>query len=151
MTNPQTNIQEANSKIPAPTQAAPLRAPVNKATKETRFQHYMSALTSIQLISSKGTKIIFINHQFVTCDPDAIEYLNAEIERGLPGITMGELMTREEADPMSAIKAKWKEELRVEMVEEAKQAALGNEKDMGETDKNANINPAASKTVAGGQ
>jgi len=143
-----TGQQKANSDIPVPTQSTPLRAPVTKASSGTKFQHYKSALTSMQLISSKGTKIVFIGHQFVTCDPDAMEYLNEEIERGLVGITKGELMTREEADPMTALKKQWEEEYKAKQLAETMAAAKGEIKDMGKTEGASTVSPASSKLVA---
>ncbi len=145
-----SNLKNPQDKAPVPTVAHELRAPVTpKDVEGVKFQHYKAAKTSMRLISSLGTKITFINHEFITCDKDAIDYLNNEIERGLPGITKGELLTREEADPMTALKKQWEEEFKAKQAEAAVQAALGREKDMGETDSKPGISPVSTKGNGG--
>jgi hypothetical protein len=115
-----------------------------------KFQHYRSAKTSMRLISSKGTKITFVRHEFVTCDNDAIEYLNTEIDNGtIPGITKGELLSREEADPMAMLRKQMKAEAKAEMEAEAVARAKGVEKYMGETDNKPAIKPVSTKGTGG--
>lgn len=84
---------------------APNPAPVlTKKKLDVKFQHYNSSVSSMRMITKNGTHIIFVLGQFITSNPECINYLNAEIDLGLPQVTKGELMTAEEADPMAALK-----------------------------------------------
>lgn len=132
--------------VVTPTVAQSLRAPVSPADKKAKFQHYKSAKSSMRLISTLGTKITFIHHEFITADPDAIDYLNTEIERGLPGITAGELLTSEEADPMAMLK----KQLRAEIIQEIDARDNGAAKqDMGSTDPKAKVGAVSTSKMGG--
>lgn len=155
MNNLNLNSLKASLQANAPTQDTvvttphELRSPVTPTeTEGVKFQHYKSAKISMRLISVLGTKIVFINHEFITADPDAIEYLNTEIARGLPGITKGALLTREEADPMSAIKKQWEVEFKAKQAEDIRKAALGESKDMGETNNKPTISPLGTSSIS---
>jgi len=133
-----------------------LETPEPAASKETaaaadpvKYQHYKSSRASVRLISTAGRRITFINHQFVTCEQELIDYLDDEIAKGVPGITRGELLTREEADPMSAIKRKHFEEFKAMQEAERIAAAKGEEKDMGTTVSKPEVSPASTRKLGG--
>ena len=123
---------------------------------EVKYQHYQCATQSNKMLTTTGKKIEFVNFQFITCDPDCIEYLNDEINRGLRNVTKGKLMTREEANPMSALKAEWKKEWEAEQAEKRTKDALGVMPDMGSTAKKGSsdtkqpLGAASTKHVANG-
>jgi hypothetical protein len=75
-------------------------------TESPKFQHYISARPTMRMITPKGKPITFIGNTFITDDPEVIEYLDTELRNKALGITKGELMTAEEADPMAALKAR---------------------------------------------
>ena len=139
-------------KSPLNTSAA---ATLGKPT-EIKYQHYQCARQSMKMITPKGKKIAFVNFQFITCDQDCIDYLNEAINRGVRSITKGKLMTREEANPMSALKAEWKKEWEAEQAEKRTKDALGVMPDMGSTAKKGSsdtkqpLGAASTKHVANG-
>jgi len=117
---------------------------------EQKFQHYRSSRISTRLVATKGKKIVFTGFQYITKDPDIIEYLNFEISQGLPGITKGELLTEKEADPMEALKKRIIQEHEDEKAQEAADKARGITKDMGTSKAKGSpsINPMSSNQVA---
>jgi len=112
-----------------------------------QFQEYKSSRSAMRLITDTGIKITFTNFRLLTQTKEAIEYLDKEIASGLPGITKGKLLTLDEVNPMETMRRDLESKIRKELAEEAKQAALGNTKDMGSYGA-ANLNPSSSKTVA---
>lgn len=70
------------------------------------FQHYTSAKPTMRMITKKGARITFIDHSFITADKECIRYLDLELTNPVLGITKGEAMTAEDADPMAALRAK---------------------------------------------
>ena len=87
-----------------------LNGGADSASVETKFQHYSSAKQATKLICEDGRVINFINFQFITADAAFIDFLDREIEAGNASFSKGELMTAEEADPMSALKRRHIEE-----------------------------------------
>jgi len=128
--------------------AAPVPAvEVVAEEQEIKYQHYSSSKQSVSLISPLGRKISFINFEHITCEESVIEYLDQEIKDGMRLITKGALMTREEADPMSALRKKFIKEYEAEKQAAAVKVAMGEVADMGKTDKNASINPSSTKDL----
>jgi hypothetical protein len=82
---------------PAPKETVP-------SIPEIKYQHYNSSRVAMRMITYGGKAISFANYKFITADPDIIQYLDTEIERGLNTVTKGELLTTDEADPMKALK-----------------------------------------------
>ena len=108
-------------------------------TKTTvKFQHYASSRIAMNLVTEAGTKVRFVNHQYITADDEIIAYLDDQIKRGLNVITKGELLTAEDAEYL--------EKEAAELVA----AAKGETRDMGETASKPDISPASSKSVVGG-
>lgn len=121
----------------------------DKSAQSVMWQQYKSARPSVRTITSSGKRICFTNYEYFTREKDVVEWLDSEISNyGLPGITKGELMSTSERDPMEKLKKQHiAEYLAAEEV--AKIAtARGEYKDMGSTEKGANINPATSRIVA---
>lgn len=77
-----------------------------KVADTSKYQHYISAKQHTKLVTPTGRMIPFVNFKFITNDPELIAYLDKEIELRIPGITKGELLTHEEADPMQALRNK---------------------------------------------
>jgi hypothetical protein len=117
---------------------------------ELKFQHYKSARTAVNLITSTGGKVKFTGYEFITRDEAIIEYLDNEIAKGLPGIVKGALLTSSEANPMEALKRKHFAEFQAQQVEAATNKALGVQNDMGNNKPagSAQINPANTNDVA---
>lgn len=101
---------------------------------EQKFQHYHSSRISMRLVTTTGKRITFTGFEFITQDEDIIDYLNSEIDQGLPGIAKGKFMTAAEADPMEALRRKHFEEFKVAQVQEAADKAAGITREMGETE-----------------
>lgn len=116
--------------------------------QEEEFQQYKSAKPSIRLITEKGFRITFTNYTYLTQNEDAIAYLDRQIEAGLQGVTKGEVLTTSDLNPMAKLRKELEAQIRAEMAEEAKNAALGITRDMGETEAKAGIKVATAKDVA---
>jgi hypothetical protein len=97
---------------------------------EIKYQHYKSARTAMCMTTYAGKKISFANYIFITADPDIIQYLDTEIDRGLNTVTKGELLTTDEADPMKILKAAHFQEF---IDAQANAAGAGYSADMGNT------------------
>jgi hypothetical protein len=131
----------ASLKAKAETDAA--TAPV-----EQQFQQYRSAKPAIRFVTTVGLRITFTNFQFLTQNPDAIDYLDLEIAKGLQGVTKGEILATSDLDPMQSMRKRVRAELLAELQEQAKNEVAGISKDMGETKNKAQISPASTKQVA---
>ena len=70
---------------------------------EDKWQHYKSSRIALNMITFQGHKINFANYQFMTQDPEQIDYLDNEIANGQNVIEKGELLTKE-ADPMAKLR-----------------------------------------------
>ena len=97
--------------------------------EEKVFNVYKSTLQSHKIIRGDGKVIHVLNHQYITSDSADIEFLDAEIEAGFPYLSPAKEVTSTDLDPMSALKAKMKEEARQEILaetadSESKQAKL---------------------------
>ena len=73
---------------------------------QKQFQIYTSMEESVTYITKTGKKASTVNFQLITADKEIIEYLNEEIELGLPGITKGRLVNEDEIEPMAVLKRK---------------------------------------------
>lgn len=108
--------KEALAKIkagssPAPTlTATDVSVPEQVTPKCGFFQHYLCSRISNILITPKGTKITFTNYELFTDDPDVVHYLDTEIEAGLKIISRGRIVSKEDTQPMAALKRKHIEE-----------------------------------------
>ena len=121
------------------------------APDAVKFQHYSSAKAATKFITDTGQVVCFINFQFITSDKSVMAYLDSEIAAGNTSITKGELMTAEEADPMSALKRKHIAEYQAAEAEKAKAAALGEVANMGDTKpKDKHVNVMSTSGVASG-
>jgi len=120
--------------------------------EDQKFQHYSCSRIAMKLITEKGTKIVFTNFKFITCDEEIIEYLNTEAKGCLKGvIKIGELLTHKEADPMEEVKRKAVEEYKEQQEELIKKRALGQMPNMGNTKTKealaTSVNPMGSNKV----
>lgn len=126
-------------------EVTPTAAPEPKV-EATVFQHYASSRIAMRLVTTNGKKISFTNYQFITADPDIIDYLDAEIKAGINVITKGKAMTSEEADPMASLKRKHIAEYLEQQKEESAKAPRdfsGSE----ESSKINKINPMSTEGV----
>lgn len=143
------SMLSTNKKEAAPSDPEP-ETQVEEPKKEGRmFQHYSSAKSAMQMITEKGKKIKFVSYQFITDDEDIIEYLNTEIKGGLRDITKGKLMSLEEANPMVAIRRQHFIEFQEEQERQRVAEALGEERNMGETNegKKSPLGAASTKQI----
>ena len=99
----------------------------------------------MQFITSGGKKFGFTHYRLVTRDEDVIAYLDLELKQGLPGVTKGELLTAEEADPMTAIKAA----AVAEYIATQKAIAEGS-MELGNTKNAPDLKPMSTKTMKTG-
>lgn len=118
--------------------------------KKEKFQEYKSARSSTRLITNGGIKITFVKFRLLTQSPAVIDYLNAEIEAGMPGITKGDLLTLDEVNPMATLRREVKEEVLAEIRQEAIDKVEGNKRDIGEAALQK-LNAAGSDQVANTQ
>lgn len=98
---------------------------------DDKFQEYKSSRPSIRLITKTGIRITFTNFKLLTQTKEVIEYLNDEIEKGLPGITKGKLLTLDEVNPMQTLRREIEAEVRADLIKEAADKAAGISRDMG--------------------
>ena len=93
-----------------------------------------------------GRTIHFVDGTFATSNKAEIEELTAECENGHPCYYIDDAQTTitpEALDPMAALKAKWKEEGRLEALKQTN-------RDMGETTHSGKLEGIAnSKTIVG--
>tara|TARA_R110002153_G_scaffold241419_2_gene396500 strand:+ start:203 stop:649 length:447 start_codon:yes stop_codon:yes gene_type:complete len=122
-------------------------AEVNSAPLEQQFQQYKSAKSAVRFVTHAGLRLTFTNFQFLTQSPDAIDYLDSEIARGLQGVTKGGILATSDLDPMQSMRKQARAELLAELEQEAKDEAEGLSKNMGATQNKAQISPASTKTV----
>jgi len=144
MINLDTLKANLNSTDVEPTDAASTEPTVE--VEATVFQHYASSRIAMRLVTTNGKKISFTNYQFITADPDIIDYLDAEIKAGINVITKGKAMTSEEADPMASLKRKHIAEYLEQQKEESAKAPRdfsGSE----ESSKINKINPMSTEGV----
>ena len=145
-------MSELNStSAPAPAPAdmlAILRAKAEAAPVEQEFQQYKAAKAAVRLITREGIRITFTNFQYLTQNPDVIDYLDEEIAKGLQGITKGGVLSTSDLDPMQSMRKQARADLMAELEQEALDEAKGVSKDMGETEHKAQISPMSSKSVA---
>ena len=146
--NLKANLTAKSTAIPTPTkQLDPIAEPVKEelkpvvAVEKPKFQHYISSLISVQLITTMGKRIKFNNYSYITEEKDCIDYLDDEIAKGLRGIYKGELLTKEESDP--------KERYKAQIIAEH-YAALAKGKDFGTTEGAKPLGAASSKVVVTG-
>ena len=123
----------------------------NDQEEEAKFQHYKSARIAMRMLTDSGKKIIFTGYEFLTQDPELIEYLDKQISLSRTiGIIKGELITMSERNPMETMKRKIIAEHEAKKAEAAKNKSLGITQDMGSTGagRKLNINPASSGQTA---
>jgi hypothetical protein len=101
-----------------------------EAIPDIKYQHYNSSRVAMCMTTYAGKKISFANYTFITADPDIIQYLDTEIDRGLNTVTKGKLLTTAEADPMKILKAAHFQEF---IDAQANAAGAGYSADMGNT------------------
>ena len=118
------------------------------APVEAQFQQYKSARPAVRLVTYSGLRLTFTNFQFLTQSEEAIDYLDSEIARGLQGISKGDVLTTSDLDPMQSMRKQVRAELLAEIQAAAANEAVGNSRDMGETENKAKISPASTKQVA---
>ena len=118
------------------------------APVEAQFQQYKSARPAVRLVTYSGLRLTFTNFQFLTQSEEAIDYLDSEIAKGLQGISKGDVLTTSDLDPMQSMRKQVRAELLAELKVAAANEAVGNSRDMGETENKAKISPASTKQVA---
>ena len=118
------------------------------APVEAQFQQYRSARPAVRLVTHSGLRLTFTNFQFLTQSEEAIAYLDSEIAKGLQGISKGDVLTTSDLDPMQSMRKQVRAELLAELKVAAANEAVGNSRDMGETENKAKISPASTKQVA---
>ena len=106
--------------------------------EEKVFNVYKSTMQSHKIIRDDGKIIHVLNHQYITSDPADIEFLDTEIKAGFPYLSPAEQLTSTDLDPMSALKAKMKEEARQEILAETADSES----------KQAKLAPASTSTLA---
>jgi len=117
-----------NKKQATEEQKAPVGQKEQKVIKQEKvFNIYKSTMRNHKLIRQDGKAIHVINGELVTADKKDIEYLDAEIEAGFPYLKPAEQITSTELDPMASLRAKMKDEARLELLAEQVKA----DKDMG--------------------
>ena len=119
--------------------------PEQNKTQSTEdvYQSYHSAVKNFSMYTPEGRRIIFVDGQFITNDPDFISYLDYEIRKGHPEIKKGKPVDKVVGDPLEGLKAKFFEEFKREQQEAMINKAIGqNQRDFGNTDKDSQ---AASK------
>lgn len=118
------------------------------SANEEMFQQYRSAQASTRMITDKGIRFNFVNHELLTKDPHIIEYLDSQISLpGYFGITKGEALSSSDRDPMKALERALRIKIKKEIEEEAIAKALGESRDMGNYAAPA-ISPLNSKQTA---
>jgi hypothetical protein len=89
--------------------------------QEKKFHQYFSTRAKISISMADGRKLSFVGGTYVTDKEDEIEFLDAQIKAGVSMLYVkigAEVVTKEQLDPLAAIKKKAIEE------HEAKQKAL---------------------------
>lgn len=79
------------------------------AESQQQFHQYFSSRPKISIITNGGNRISFVGGQYVTDVADEIEFLDAQVKAGHPMIFVQkgkETVTKEQLDPLAAIKAK---------------------------------------------
>lgn len=124
-------------------------AALGAASENKMFQHYTCSRPSVKLTTPTGIRIAFTNYTYLTQDETVIEYLDKEIAAGLGIITKGELLSKEDSDPMERLRKKHIEDYLAE--QKAKQEAIGRGElpDMGTTGAKETLKTATTKDVAG--
>ena len=107
---------------------------------------FKSHAPAMGYVFRSGRTIHFVDGIFATSNKAEIEELTAECEAGHPCYYIDDeqtTVTSEQLDPMAALKAKWKEEGRLEALKQQN-------RDMGETAQSAKLEGIAnSKTIVG--
>ena len=86
--------------------------------KETKYQVYTSSMQAHKLIMPCGKVLHVTEGKYVTCNEDEIAFIDNEIELGFKYLKKGGTTTSATADPMAAMKAKMKEQLKAEVIKE---------------------------------
>lgn len=105
--------------------------------EEKTYQVYKSSMQAHKIPMPSGKVLHVTEFQLVTANQKEIEFLDAEIEEGFPYLRKVDSITSTELDPIANLRAKMKEELRLEL-----QAEMG----AGEEGKK-DPNPTATKTA----
>jgi hypothetical protein len=121
-----------------------LQDAVVEKPKESR-RVYKSGMKSMQMITPKGHKILFVNGRYITDNADVIEYLDKEIAAGHPDVRIdsNEMYYDPQVhDPVAALRKKFRDELLAEMA-----AVAGNPtRDMGQSVQ-GNLSPASTTSI----
>ena len=117
-------------------------------TAEKVFQVYKSSMQAHKMVMPKGRVIHIINFQYVTANMKEIAFLDEEIEEGFPYLRKLEPVTSAELDPMATLRAKIREEARVERI--AEQEALAAKQTLEDSQSEpTKLNIASSADLAG--
>ena len=84
------------------------------------YQHYISSRLTTKMITEIGDRLIFVNYEFITKTQKHIDYLDAEIEAGLPGITKCELKPLVDPDPMKNLREKHFKEFEAQQAQQVR-------------------------------
>jgi hypothetical protein len=122
----------------------PVMESVEQAVPQKRV--FKSALKSMQMITTKGFRILFVNHRYFTDNPDVIKYLDDEIKAGCKDVMVDKeeyWYNPEIHDPVARLRAQMRREIMQEML-----AVSGNpNRNMGESTA-GKLNPANTATIA---
>ena len=114
---------------------------------DTKYHQYFSTRPKISIITPAGTRIAFAAGQYVTDVSAEIDYLNEQVAAGHPMIYVkkgSETVTKEQLDPLAAVKAKAIAEY---LAQQEKQQDPS--RDMGNTNSaGAGVDIATTKTIA---
>jgi hypothetical protein len=118
---------------------------------DTSKRVYKSAAASMQMCSEAGARIIFVNHRFITDDPEVIDYLDKQVNKyKVPGlfIDKGEMFYDANIhDPIAALRNQLRKELMEEMQLRTKAASGNPNRDLGSYDQGKLV-PASTTTIA---
>lgn len=124
----QADAPEAAQAVQEKQQAAAPEQVEVEVPDAIEYHQYFCNLKAFKMILANGTILRFTEHRYITCNPDAIEYLDSEVSRqrslGRPPRIFTkpgeETIMSDELDPMSAmekrIRAKVYAELGVKVV-----------------------------------
>lgn len=87
--------------------------------EELKYAKFTCSRNSMQIVTDKGVKLAFIAKTLMVPvdDEPVLEYLQDQIKRkGIPGLAYDGEVTSAERDPMAALEARVREEVRKEMI-----------------------------------
>jgi hypothetical protein len=115
---------------------------------EKVYTKFTSTRKATRMFTTKGIRINFVNHQYITDIPDAIEYLRSEIIAGSRFLTEVGEITASDLDPMAVLRKQMYAEFLAEQEASALAKAQGKLPDMGSTAGAVDLKATTSDKVA---